>query len=255
MKRETYALNPSIPDQSGEVVKLDRLRRDIERHVYVIEFSSGTIKVGQTRSPQKRIDQHSKAAAAHGHTVRRNWISGPHAEFEANERALIAFCAARWEASSGREYFARASFELIAEYAQALPFHRFTVEELERVAADGAERGEAFIRAIRPEGAAPSVEAFLPSRLQLELGPNWYAKFSAALAQYQEELIGRHMDADDVAIMARQLFASMTRREFEDAINHLVIGYWAELVEEERDESLLSPAMRVIRGGLEDGAA
>jgi hypothetical protein len=116
----------------------DRLRRErenirtsLERYVYVLEFSSGTVKVGQTGNPANRFKEHGNAAAAHGHTITRTWVSAPHIEFRENETALISFCADRWAAASGREAFEGAALDAIVEYAQGLPYTRVTESELD----------------------------------------------------------------------------------------------------------------------------
>lgn len=116
----------------------DRLRRErentrasLERYVYVLEFTSGTVKVGQTRNPVNRFKEHAKAAEAHGHAIVRSWASEPHVEFGENETALISFCAARWTVASGREAFNEADFETVVEYAKGLPFSRVLEAELD----------------------------------------------------------------------------------------------------------------------------
>ncbi|WP_045562338.1 GIY-YIG nuclease family protein [Streptomyces sp. FxanaA7] len=116
----------------------DRLRRErenirtsLERHVYVLAFTSGTVKVGQTRNPVNRFKEHGKAAEAHGHTITRSWASTPHIEFRENESALIGFCSDRWGAASGREAFRGADFDAVVEYAQGLPYSRVAEAELD----------------------------------------------------------------------------------------------------------------------------
>lgn len=88
--------------------------------LYVVEFASGTIKVGQTETPQRRLGEHAKTARIHGDEMTRWWFSDPHEDCEHNENALIRFCAARWEIVAGNEYFKAADFDVIAEYAYGL---------------------------------------------------------------------------------------------------------------------------------------
>lgn len=128
-------------DGSRETQALERLRRDIERYIYVVEFTSGSVKVGQTGNPNKRIGQHSMAAQAHGHSASRTWVSGPHIEYVANEAALIAFCEERWSVAVGHETFEAADFASILEYAQGLPYGRIAEGELR---ARSAERASAL---------------------------------------------------------------------------------------------------------------
>lgn len=120
------------------------IRRELERYVYVIEFTSGTIKVGQARDAKKRISQHVKAAQAHGHSAVRTWVSIPHVGFAANESALIAFCGERWAVAVGLEAFEGADYDAVVEYAQSLPCERLPEDQL---SARLAERDEVVARA------------------------------------------------------------------------------------------------------------
>lgn len=122
---------PILPDQQELVLTESRTMRvkPIERHVYVIEFTSGTLKVGQTGSPKNRLKEHEKGAEAHGYAVARSWFSDAHVQYDENEAALIAFCGARWSRTSGREFFLSGDFDLVVDYAQGLPFRRETEEE------------------------------------------------------------------------------------------------------------------------------
>ena len=86
-------------------------------HLYAIEFSSGTLKVGQSRSIARRIAAHVAAAAAHGVTADCIWISEPVDHLDARERDLLAFCAARWRLASGGEHFRRADIAKVVEQA------------------------------------------------------------------------------------------------------------------------------------------
>lgn len=90
-------------------------------HLYVIEFDSGTVKVGQTRNPASRFAEHTRNAAVHGHAVTRSWTSTLHSNFRDTELALIAFCSARWGVVA-REYFPGSDYEEIVRHAANLPF-------------------------------------------------------------------------------------------------------------------------------------
>lgn len=226
--------------------------------VYVLQFSSGTVKVGQTKSPESRLSQHAEEARRHGCTVVQSWVSPPHVGHGANEKALIKFCATRWAKATGSEYFAGASFEQTVEYAKSLPFRQLTAEEEARLRAAENERADIAVRALRNWPVAPRAASFLPSQLQLRMGANWYEKFAAGLNELQEQASDRGPNADDVAIMARRIFAGMSREEYEDAINHLVIGYWVDLMEEEREAEEVQthlPIASIVRDELQGGAA
>lgn len=115
--------SPSSPESHRH---RELIRRELERYVYVIEFTSGTVKVGQTRDARKRVGEHTRAARAHGHTAARTWVSIPHVGFAANEASLIAFCEERWTVAAGREAFESGDFDSVVEYAQGLPYERLS---------------------------------------------------------------------------------------------------------------------------------
>lgn len=106
------------------------LRRKHERHVYVVEFASGIVKVGQAMILKDRLNTHVRTAQAHGDSVTRTWASDVHIGYGDNERALIAFCAERWEPAIGAEYYRDADFDQIVEYAQGLPYERMGDAEI-----------------------------------------------------------------------------------------------------------------------------
>lgn len=92
-----------------------------EGFVYVIEFSFGTIKVGQTRNARMRMRQHFKDALKFGGGIRNMWVSDSHPEWGENELALIRACAAATDAVGGVEYFPGLDYESVIEFAQQLP--------------------------------------------------------------------------------------------------------------------------------------
>ncbi|MFC4006547.1 hypothetical protein ACFOY2_04900 [Nonomuraea purpurea] len=113
----------------------EKHRQEWEHHVYVIEFASATVKVGQAKQAHKRLSEHAKSAARHGDSVTRSWFSDPHIGYQENERALIDFCAERWPRTTGVEYFQGANFDLVIQYALGLPVVRLTPAELDGLVA------------------------------------------------------------------------------------------------------------------------
>lgn len=109
----------------------DLYRRNAEQHIYVIEFTSSTVKVGRTNSPKNRLADHAKTARTHGVTVTRSWFSKPHKGYGENEAALIAFCAERWNVSGGKEYFAAADYAEVLQYASSLPMVALTEADID----------------------------------------------------------------------------------------------------------------------------
>lgn len=88
-------------------------------HLYAIEFSSGTVKVGRSRDLIRRIDTHLAAATVHGATADRIWISEPVDRLDEREKELLAFCAARWKLAAGSEYFCDADIAAIIKQANS----------------------------------------------------------------------------------------------------------------------------------------
>lgn len=94
---------------------------DDVHYLYVIQFSDGAVKVGQTRHVRERLKHHEYEARLADRTVEEFDFSFRYSNALAEERRLIAFCAARWTAEPGRrEYFADADFEALCSYFQQL---------------------------------------------------------------------------------------------------------------------------------------
>jgi hypothetical protein len=98
--------------------------RGDESCTYVVQFSSGVIKVGHSWQPKGRIATHAAAAAVHGVSVTRTWFSPPHINTIANESALIEFAKGRFALNSGNEYFANADFDALVDFAASLSMER-----------------------------------------------------------------------------------------------------------------------------------
>jgi hypothetical protein len=100
-----------------------KAQADVDHHkgrtgnLYAIEFSSGTVKVGQSTAVARRVAAHIAAAAAHGLTADCIWISEPVDRLDERERDLLAFCSTRWSLAAGDEYFQRADIAQIVQQA------------------------------------------------------------------------------------------------------------------------------------------
>jgi hypothetical protein len=90
-------------------------------YLYIVEFNTGTIKVGRTRCPETRLKNHATAARPHGITVARQWVSQPHWLARDNEDKLIKFCARRYRALNDGEFFSDATPEDVIAAAERLP--------------------------------------------------------------------------------------------------------------------------------------
>ena len=86
-------------------------RRPDVGHLYVVEFTSGVIKVGKAVGPKSRIASHSKFAAIHGDGIVRSWSSERHHGYSDSERDLITFCKKRGSRVFGHEYFRDVTFD------------------------------------------------------------------------------------------------------------------------------------------------
>lgn len=88
-------------------------------YLYVIAFSTGTVKVGKTRRPDKRRGEHQREVAAFGGSIVDEWLSPAHDGYADNEGRLIDACA-REGRQIKREYFAELPFTRARDLAQAL---------------------------------------------------------------------------------------------------------------------------------------
>ncbi|GAA2412272.1 hypothetical protein GCM10010191_22030 [Actinomadura vinacea] len=95
-------------------------------HVYLIAFDSGIVKVGQSKNPDQRLDEHARLAAIHGagevlrETVRVD-------DMDDWEEQLIAHFEAEFKrAGQSREYFHADSGQALALFraAMAKPIQR-----------------------------------------------------------------------------------------------------------------------------------
>lgn len=88
-------------------------------HVYAVEFSNGTVKVGRSGDPERRLSEHAAAAGRFGLTITRRWRSGEFAGCDAVERLMLERLRSTWPPmSAGVEYFT-GGFEAAVEAARA----------------------------------------------------------------------------------------------------------------------------------------
>ena len=113
------------------------------RHIYVIEFTDGVLKVGQTKNAAQRLSSHRSSAKMRGCDVHRSWFSPPHTGFLDNESSLIDFCRSQWEQEFGREYFTGGDFSLVVKHAEQL---RFRIRERNPAAEEEAKRKLAVLK-------------------------------------------------------------------------------------------------------------
>jgi hypothetical protein len=109
-------------------------------YVYVIQFNSGTVKVGRTSKPVARLKSVAQAGRPHGITVAAQWLSQPHTLAKQNESRLIDFCNARFAPLNDGEFFADATVEDVVAFAETLlanPTERLRLTRFGRQAGRG----------------------------------------------------------------------------------------------------------------------
>lgn len=90
-----------------------------EGYLYVVGFSTDTVKVGQTEDPRRRLGTHRAEAAAFGVHITDYWISPSHINFRANETRLINACQ-RVSRRSRNEYFHEVGYDRAVQFASTL---------------------------------------------------------------------------------------------------------------------------------------
>jgi hypothetical protein len=183
-----------MPLPNGEFVAVEQERREhlrrcfrkeMQGYVYVVEFSSGTIKVGKSANVGQRLRQHAKDALNHGITIVRSWQSPAHTTWSENEQALIAFC---WEQFghpvSGDEYFTDADFPVIAQYASELTFPALRAEDLDLSVAEYAFMEQRPARELAEQQRLNRIEAGLPEDYSpSQAAIDWFSSLPEAQAE------------------------------------------------------------------------
>lgn len=90
-------------------------------YLYIVGFSTGAIKVGQTVEPRKRLRDHRRDALAFGVYVVDLWVSEAHANYLANEVALLRLCLTIGPCAK-QEYFHTVGFERAVELTKRLAY-------------------------------------------------------------------------------------------------------------------------------------
>jgi len=87
-------------------------------NLYVIEFSTGVIKVGRTQQKRgHRESEHERIAEAMGISVVRSWSSVTVKQVDTLENILIAYCNKLGTPRRSLEYFDNLDFDQIVEFA------------------------------------------------------------------------------------------------------------------------------------------
>ncbi len=115
---------PELVGTPKPVKTFARATCDGEGFIYVILFSTGAIKVGQTVEPRTRLNKHRRDAEVYGVAIVDYWVSPQHANHVSSETLLIKQCR-RVATPVKKEYFIGLAFADAVEIAGGLPFvHR-----------------------------------------------------------------------------------------------------------------------------------
>ena len=87
--------------------------------LYVCEFSDGTVKVGRSTRPAKRVVQHKSSASRFGLSLERHHAVECVAPAAEAERALIEQCCSASASQRGREWFYGLQFDTVCAWADA----------------------------------------------------------------------------------------------------------------------------------------
>lgn len=90
-------------------------------YLYVILFSTGVVKVGQTRDPQRRFAEHRRQAEVFDVSIHDVWLSGEHDDYMTNETLLKAHCS-RIATPIKPEYFRDVDFGTVVAFARSIQF-------------------------------------------------------------------------------------------------------------------------------------
>jgi hypothetical protein len=118
MRERAGVLMREMPHWSQWPIR--RRALDPAGYTYVIEFSIGAVKVGETNHPQRRAAHHERDVARFGGTMTRWWLSDVHLNYRENESALIAAGRRLGRSLGGSEYFADCPFDDLVALAQRL---------------------------------------------------------------------------------------------------------------------------------------
>lgn len=140
----------------AELPEIRRARGDgLDGYLYIIEFSTGTLKAGRSNNPRGRIKSHLDDARKFGATITRLWLSAPHSGYKENEALLLEQLG---DPSYGAEYFTSTGFDDAVTIAESsLVFNVLTDSEREALKAEEKRRGEEKITAFKKWTGGPDL--------------------------------------------------------------------------------------------------
>ncbi|MEO3856194.1 GIY-YIG nuclease family protein [Acrocarpospora sp. B8E8] len=109
-------------------------------HVYVIQLSNGTIKIGMTANPCQRVEQHLKQAGPFELRIVRLWLSIAHRNPVQVEKLLLGFARENSKGQILDEYFKGLNCDAMVEFARGVQFAPIDPEEIAAVLKAERER-------------------------------------------------------------------------------------------------------------------
>lgn len=110
-------------------------------HVYVIELSNNTIKVGRTTNPRQRFRAHAEQARTFELKIIKAWVSAAHMNPDETEKTLIDYGRAKSARVIRDEYFKGLSFTAIVKYARKLLHDPIDLDAINAAEAETWRRG------------------------------------------------------------------------------------------------------------------
>ena len=102
-------------------------KASIRGHLYVLEFSDGSIKVGHANEPGKRIISSARNIAGRCHvTLTQRWVSEAHEGNEMNEKRLN-----HWTCRSGRPVFGFRGVFTEVSFAETVKAAQLLMDDME----------------------------------------------------------------------------------------------------------------------------
>jgi hypothetical protein len=102
-------------------------------YVYILRFSTETIKVGSTQNARDRISTHRSTAAAFGAELTDLWVTHCFDLYQYSERRLLSVASSMATRRYGNEWFTGVAFQDLVALAPALTY---AAEENEELRAD-----------------------------------------------------------------------------------------------------------------------
>lgn len=155
-------------------------------HIYVLEMSDRTIKVGYSACPAERLMVHAVAAKKAGVSITRRWISPEHVEAGLNEKALIASCEGLGGTlcDGSRERFVGLRFEDVVSTTEDLAFT--AREGAVRVTPGDIRRNfHAVLNDVAHHDAHVTIRRYDKSAAVL-VPAEWHRRAEALMAKYGE---------------------------------------------------------------------